>query len=402
MGCYVRGMKLNLLGAARELEAELVEVRRDLHRHPELSFREERTAGVVRDRLEALGLEPRGGVGVTGVVAEITSGDGPTIALRADMDALPIQEEGDHPYRSVVPGVMHACGHDAHTAMLLGAARLLRDARAGKAMPPGTVRLLFQPAEEAHDDQGRSGAVRMTQAGAMDGVDAVVGLHVGGHLPAGRLFVTRGTVMAGSETLQVTVRGVASHAAWPDRGVDALALAAQGLVACQQAVSRRISPMEHGVVSFGVMEGGTAPNVVAERVELHGTLRYFRDEVRDALVAAVRASFEMLEHHGATVSVQVGPGYPPVVNDAGVTATLRSAFTELVGPLAVLPMARMMAAEDFAFLAREAPGCFFWLGAALPVPREHHHPTFDIDETALPVGSAALATAALALLAERA
>jgi amidohydrolase len=314
------------------------------------------------------------------------------------MDALPIQEEGDHDYRSERPGVMHACGHDAHTAILLGAAHLLVDARDRGELPPGRVRFLFQPAEEAHDAQGRSGAACMIQDGAMEGVDAITGLHVGGHLPAGKLFVSEGRVMAGSESLHVTVTGVSSHAAWPDKGVDALALAAQGLVACQQAVSRRISPMDNGVVSFGVVEGGQAANVVAERVDLRGTLRFFRSEVRDALVDAVDASFRMLEHHGATVDVRVGPGYAPVVNEPRVTKVVRGALTELVGPLAVLPMARMMAAEDFAFLAEEAPGCFFWLGAALPDPREHHHPRFDIDESALPVGAAAMATAAVALL----
>jgi amidohydrolase len=392
-------MKLHLLARARDLQPQLVEIRRDLHRHPELGFRETRTAGVVAGTLEALGLEPHTGVAVTGVVAEVENGEGPTVALRADMDALPIQEEGDHDYRSRVDGVMHACGHDAHTAALLGAARLLVQARDDGELPPGRVRLLFQPSEERTDDEGKSGAMRMIEEGALDAVDAVVGLHVGGHVPSGLVFVSPGPVMAGSEELDVVVQGRSAHAAWPQRGVDALTLAAQGVSAAQQAVSRQLSPMENGVVTFGTIRGGRAPNVVADRVHLRGTLRYFDGEVRERLAGAVRASFEMLEHHGARVEVRVGPGYVPVVNDPAVTEHVATALRALVEPDRVLPMEAMMAAEDFAFLAREVPGCFVWLGAAPPEPREHHAPRFDIDESVLPLAAAALAGSAVELLA---
>jgi amidohydrolase len=240
--------------------------------------------------------------------------------------------------------------------------------------------------------------MRLIEEGALDGVEAVVGLHVGGHAPAGTFFVSDGTVMAGSAELDVRVRGTSAHAAWPERGVDALVLAAHGVLASQQAVSRRISPTDSGVVTFGSIHGGEATNVIADEIVLRGTLRYLREEVREALVESVRASFEMLEHHGARVEVRVGPGYIPVVNDPRVTGVVAAALRELAGDGAVLPMPRMLAAEDFAFMARAVPGCFFWLGAALAEPREHHHPRFDVDEAMLPLGAAALAAAGVALL----
>ncbi|RMH18064.1 MAG: amidohydrolase [Gemmatimonadetes bacterium] len=391
-------MTQTLIDRATALGPDLVRLRRDLHRHPELGFREERTAALLADTVEALGYRVRRGVGRTGVVADLESGDGPTVALRADMDALPIQEVGEHEYRSQAPGVMHACGHDAHCAGLVGAARLLAELAREGALPPGRVRLLFQPSEEGCDDEGLSGAMRMVADGAMEGVDYVLGLHVGGHLPSGVLFFHEGAMLAGSEELAVDVHGRSSHAARPEQGVDALVLACQGVLAAQQAVSRRLGPHEQGVVTFGRIEGGTAHNVVADRVRVLGTLRYFDPDVRERLVEGVRGAFEGLERQGARVEVRVGPGYPPLINDAQVTRTVRAEAEALWGPDRVLEATPMMGAEDFAVLAREAPGTFFWLGAALPDPREHHSPTFDIDETVLAMGAATLAAGALRLL----
>ena len=393
--------KSTLLERARSLAPELVELRRDLHRHPELSFQEQRTARVVAERLEAMGLEARRGIARTGVVAEIGDGQGPVVALRADMDALPIQEQFEHDYGSTVPGVMHACGHDAHTAGLIGTARLLVAERDAGRLPPGTIRLLFQPSEEAADDEGKSGATRMIEDGALERVEAVVGIHVGGHLPRGKIFVAEGSIMAGSDEIRVEVRGRSAHAAHPEQGIDALVLTAQGVVAAQQAVARAISPMEPGVVTFGTIQGGRANNVIADSVKLHGTLRYFRDKVREQLRRAIHGAFTALEAQGATVEVKFGPGYPPVVNDAGVTRVVRRVAETVAGADAVLPMERWMAAEDFAFIAREAPGCFVWVGAALPEVREHHHSRFDIDESVLPLDAALLAGSAIALLEER-
>lgn len=389
-----------LLERARRFEAELIELRRELHRHPELAFREARTAATAADRVAALGYSVRCGVGRTGVVAELRNGAGPTVALRADMDALPIQEENDLAYRSTVPGVMHACGHDAHVAMLVGAARLLSEARERGELPGGTVRLLFQPAEECSDAENRSGAARMIEDGAMEGVDAVFGLHIGAHLPAGKLFVRSGPIMAGSDAFVATVRGVSAHAARPHEGVDAVVLAAHAVLACQNAVARRISPLSRGVLTIGKIGGGVAENVIAEQVVLVGTVRYFEEEVRQLLHRELERALDVVRALGGRPGLELRHGYPPVVNEASMTTLLAEAAAETLGADAVMEFEPMMGAEDFALLLREAPGSFAWLGAALQPAREHHHPRFDIDEGALVRGSSTLAAAALLALAE--
>jgi len=381
---------------------DLVEIRRDLHRHPELSFEEVRSAGIAAAAMETLGCRVRTRVGVTGVVADLENGEGPTVALRADMDALPIQEANTHDFISECPGIMHACGHDAHVAGLIGAARLLARERDEGRLPAGTVRFLFQPSEEATDDEGKSGAMRMVEEGAMEGVAAVTGLHITPLLPSGKLFFRAGPLMAGTEEIRVEVRGQSGHAARPDLGVDALVLAAQGIVAAQQAVSRGLSPTEAGVLTFGRIEGGTAGNVLADRVTIDGTIRFFTGDVRERLCRHLKGSFGMLEALGAEVTVRIGPGYLPVVNDTRVTECVQAAAIDLVGEDATLPIEPMTFGEDFSFLAREAPGTFFFLGAALAEPRMHHRPDFDIDESAIPVGAATLAAGAIRLLSEMA
>jgi amidohydrolase len=389
---------MSLIERARAMQPSLVEMRRDLHRHPELGFKEERTARIAADAVEALGFRVRRGVGITGVVAELGQGSGPTVALRADMDALPIHEDTGAEYASRTPGVMHACGHDVHTTGLVGAAHLLAEELALGTLTSGTVRLIFQPSEEGTDDEGKSGAMRMIADGAMEGVDAVVGLHVSPARPVGQIFVRPGAFMAGAEELRVTVRGKSSHAARPNLGVDALLLAAQGLVAAKAAANEVLERSEPGVVSFGKLEAGTAGNIIADRAVLYGTLRYFDQDVKARLVAAVTEAFQSLGVAGAGVTVDVGPGFPPLLNDRAVTASVSEALGELLGDDAVVECDPEMTAEDFAFLAREAPGVFFWLGASLPDARELHHPRFDIDESVLPVGAAALAHSAITLL----
>jgi amidohydrolase len=418
----------DLLARATRLAPELIELRRELHRQPELSFREHRTSARLAAALADLGYRVRTGVARTGVVADLDvprrstdtsdptasrtsapgarEGSGPpppfrTVALRADMDALPIQEANDHTFASRVPGVMHACGHDAHMAGLLGAARLLAELRQEGRLPPGRVRLLLQPSEESMDEEGRSGGRRMAEEGVMDGVDAVVGLHVGAHLEAGRVFLAPGPFFAGTDTLRIRVEGRAAHAARPHEGVDAILLAAQGILAAQAAVSRGIPPERRGVVSLGTVHGGEATNIVCDRVDIGGTLRYFEPEVREALRAGVTRAFKALEVQGARVEVTILDGYPPVVNDPAVTRRVRRAATRVAGPGVLMSEAASeaaMTAEDFSFLAERAPGAFFWLGAALPDPREHHHPRFDIDEGVIPLGAALLAGAAVELL----
>ena len=381
----------SLLEQARAFQSDLVELRRDFHRHPELSFREQRTARAVADHLAALGLEARTGVGGTGVVADIGSG-GPVVALRADMDALPIQEAGESDYRSTVPGVMHACGHDAHMTMLLGAARILTGELTAGA---GTVRLLFQPAEEASDAENKSGATRMIEDGALEGVGALFGLHIAAHMEAGRVFVRPGPLMAGSDIIQVEVEGESAHAGRPNEGIDAILLAAQAVTACQANLARRLSPFETGVLSIGTIHGGSAENILADRVSMSGTIRYFTEQGRARLHAILRDSFALCEAQGGRANVEIVPNYPPVVNDERMTGIARAALASALGEESVRVPEPFMWAEDFSILLRRTPGAFFMLGAALDPPREHHHPRFDIDERVLPLGAAALAACAL-------
>jgi IAA-amino acid hydrolase len=387
-----------LLQRAQALQETLREIRRKVHQHPELGFQEVETARLAAEHLRRLGLEVREGVGRTGVVGTLGSGR-PCIALRADMDALPIQEGNEVLYASRRPGVMHACGHDAHVACLLGAAMLLAEA------PPaqGQVRFLFQPCEEGGDAEGKSGAVRMVEDGAMEGVDAVVGLHVTSELERGQVGFRAGPLMAAADRFVATVRGRAAHAAYPHRGVDAIVLAAQVVLAIQTVVSRRLSPMDHGVITVGVIQGGVRSNVVADEVRMEGTIRSFTPEVRSLLAAGLQDACRIVEPLGGSWDLQVVEGFPVTWNDPALTALVRAAAVEALGEEHVQEISPEMGSEDFSFLAQRAPGCYFYLGTRAPgePPRPAHSPTFDIDEAALPVGAAVLAAAALRFLAER-
>ena len=377
---------------------DLVEIRRDLHRHPELSFQETRTARIVCQEMEALGLKVRNCIGKTGVVADLENGDGPVICLRADMDALPITEVNDHEFTSEHPGKMHACGHDGHVAGLIGAARLLVEQKHSGSLPDGSIRFVFQPSEECADEEGLSGAMRMVQEGVMEGVDAIVGLHIGGALPTGKLFFASGPIMAGAQEITVNIAGKSSHAALPSAGIDALVLAAQGIVTAQQGVSRNLSPMDSGVLTFGTIRGGTATNVLADLVTLRGTMRFFSEEVQKQLKDHLNNSFRILEAHGAKVSIEFGPSYLPVINNTEITDWVKAASLDVLREEDILPLYPMMFAEDFSFFSNEVPGCFFWLGAALPEPRMHHSTNFDFDETCLPLAAVSLACGAIRLL----
>lgn len=380
---------------AQALRETLREIRRRVHQHPELGFQEVETARLAAEHLRNLGLEVREGMGRTGVVGTLGSGR-PCIALRADMDALPIQEENEVPYASRRPGVMHACGHDAHVACLLGAAILLAQA------PPahGQVRFLFQPCEEGGDAEGKSGAVRMIEDGAMEGVDAVVGLHVTSELERGQVGFRAGPLMAAADRFVATVRGRAAHAAYPHRGVDAIVLAAQVVLAIQTVVSRRLPPTDHGVITVGVVRGGVRSNVMADEVHLEGTIRSFTPEVRDLLAAGLRDACRIVEPLGGSYDLQVMEGFPVTLNDPELTALVRAAAVEVLGEGQVREIPPEMGSEDFSFLAQRAPGCYFYLGTRTPgePPRPAHSPTFDLDEEALPVGAAVLSAAALRFL----
>ncbi len=263
-----------LLDRAKQLEPRLREIRRELHRWPELGFQEFRTAARIAEVLSSLGVPFRSGIARTGIVATLGNG-APTIALRADMDALPIHEKTGLPFASQVPGVMHACGHDAHVASLLGAAMLLSEAEFS-----GSVRLIFQPAEETTDEEHRSGAYRMIEAGALEGVDAIAAAHVVVDEPVGTLLVSEGPILAATDAFELTILGSAAHGAYPHKGIDAIVLAAQVVNAIQSIVARRIDPMEAGVITVGTIAGGRKANVIAYRVELTGTIRSFSPAVR--------------------------------------------------------------------------------------------------------------------------
>lgn len=382
------------------LEAELVATRRDLHRHPELGFEETRTAGVVAGRLGDLGIEARTGVAGTGVVGVVSSEPSPgeprrTVLLRADMDALPIQEENDHEYRSTVPGRMHACGHDGHTAILLGVARLLVEDP-----PPGNVVLVFQPAEEKP-----GGARPMIEAGVLADppVDAAIGLHLWSNLPVGTVGTNPGPLMAGASEFRLTIKGRGGHAALPDQAVDAVVVASHVVVALQTLVSRETSPLDSAVVTVGSIHGGTTFNVIAERAVLEGTVRAFEDDRREALRDRIAALAQgVAGAMGAEATLEWTPHYPATVNDPAMAALVAREAAVVVGEENVFTDIRTMGAEDMSYFLRAVPGCFFFVGAANAargITAPHHNPRFDIDEAALPIGAEILARAARAFLA---
>lgn len=377
----------------------LISTRRDLHRHPELGYQERRTADVVAERLRAAGFEVRERVAETGVVGTLrgAAGDGPTLVLRADMDALPIQEENAHAFTSVHPGRMHACGHDAHMAIGLAVAERLAQRRAEW---PGTVRYVFQPAEE-----GGGGALRMVESGVLDGADAVLGLHVWMALDKETIGVVPGPMMAGSTDFRLVVHGRGGHGAIPQETVDSIVVASHLVVALQSIVARQVSPLDTAVVSVGAFHAGTAFNAIADSAVLEGTIRAYRMELLEELGERIRAvAAGVCSAFGASFDLHLGVmPYPPTVNDPAMTARVVRAAEAVVGPERVRtdPEVRTMAAEDFAEFSRRVPGCFFFLGIrdeAAGVVHPHHSPWFDVSEEALPVGVEVLERAALSFL----
>lgn len=390
---------MTYLDRAQALKDTLIAIRRDLHAHPELSFQEVRTAQRVAETLHDLHIEYETGVAHTGVVAYLGEGE-PRLALRADMDALPILEATDLEFKSQNAGVMHACGHDAHTACLLGAAMLLsEDFAAGKLK--GTVKLLFQPAEENFGPDGKSGGELMVEEGALDDVDAVVGLHVISTLPANEAYVRPGPFMAAVDTFEGDVIGRGGHGAYPHEALDPVWLAAQVINAIHGIVSRRINPTKQGVISVTVIHAGTASNIIPESVHLVGTIRSFEAEVRDQLHADLENAFAIARALGGDYKLSILRGYPTTVNDPKMAEFVRVMASDLMGAEHVHAADMHMGAEDFSFMARAKPGVFFNVGAKKDaVHRPHHNPNFDIDESAIPTGAALLAEAARRYLIE--
>ncbi|NKQ36121.1 MAG: amidohydrolase [Chloroflexi bacterium] len=384
-----------MLDKATLLQDELINLRRDIHAHPELGFQEFRTAALVADTLTELGIEVQTGVGRTGVVAEMGTADGPTIAIRADMDALPILEANDVSYRSQNAGVMHACGHDSHTTMLLGVAHLLKQSLATDEWH-GRVRLLFQPSEEAFDENGISGATAMIADGALEGVNAVIALHVASHEPAGQIKLYDGYALANVDAFEAWVRGDGGHGAYPHTGSDPLFMLSAILPAIYAIPSRQINPLRSCVISLGEITGGAAPNVIPNEVYIQGTIRSQEPEVREQLWTEVENAFKLSELMGGSYEFKLSKGYPAMYNDPKVNSWLRTVARDLAGDTAVFNAEFGMGGEDFAYMTQEAPGAMFMLGAAIDdgLVRNHHTDIFDIDEQVLPLGAAILAETA--------
>lgn len=405
-----------------ELDAWLRETRRYLHMHPELSLEESNTANVVSGHLKELGVRHRthvggdgrplmvdpailqaagltlkpttGGTGVLGTIEGRAPGK--TLLIRADMDALPLDEQNDVPYKSTKAGVMHACGHDAHTTILLGVAEVLNGLRD---QFDGTVKLMFQPGEE-----GFAGALAMAHDGILDNphVDAALALHVDNQREAGDISVRGGAVAAGADLVNIVVSGVGGHAAYPHYAVDSTLVAAHILVALQDVVSRELDPFQSAVVTFGSLHAGMANNVIPERAVLEGTVRVFDPSTQDVIERRIKEiAAGIAESFRATLQVSHIRWYPPVINDERMSELVRSAAVETLGDSHVHLSEPTFGGEDFAFVAQRVPACIFSLGIAnleRGITFSMHHPRFDIDEDALAVGVRVMATAALRYL----
>ena len=375
----------NLSSDVRNLIPELIELRRHFHRHPELAFREEWTAHQVATRLRALGLPVQSGVAKTGVVALLEGAlPGRTILLRADMDALPIQEANEVDYRSICPGVMHACGHDGHMAILLTAARVLVG---WKERLAGNVKFVFQPAEEEP-----GGALPMIEEGVLDDprVDAALALHLAMMLPVGCAGVREGPVFASTDEFRITVFGKGGHGAMPHETVDPVVCAARVVTALQTLVSRECNPQTPLVITIGKICGGQAYNVIPDRVEMQGTVRTYDADLRNTIEERIeRAVRGTTEAAGATYEMTYNRRYPSLSSDPGMTALVRDVAVQVVGEDRTIAHEVDLIGEDMAFFFERVPGCYFLVGARNPdkdCVYPHHNARFNIDEDALAVG----------------
>ena len=379
-----------MLKQAHAISEELIEWRRDFHMHPEIGFELHRTSKVVADELEKMGYRVRRGVGKTGVVAEIGEG-GKVIAIRADMDALPILEQNEYEYISMNPGAMHACGHDSHTAMALGAALLL-----SKENLPGRVRFLFQPCEETTDEEGKSGAQRMSAEGAMDGVDFVIAQHVDPLKPVGTIGINSGPSSGGVDNWYAEIKGIGGHGAHPDKTIDPFYLLAHVIFALNAMISRRINPFEPAVVSIGSVSGGLTENVIPESIKLNGTLRFTDEKVHQQIHEEIKRAFDIAKALGGKYELHYEIGGPPMINDKIVSEVIEKTGKEMLGVENVREIEKTLGAEDFGEFLKHAPGAMFTLGTQKQGHENYllHHPKFDLDERALPIGTAMLAETA--------
>ncbi len=383
-----------ILEQAKQLKEQVIAWRRDFHQHPELSFEEVRTSRTVAKHLQSLGLEVQTGVGRTGVVGVLRGKEsGPTIALRADMDALPMQDQKNVAYQSTVPGKMHACGHDAHTSILMGAAQFLT-----QVMPPkkGNIKFIFQPAEE-----GGGGARVMMDDGVLQNpkVDAIAGLHVFPAVPTGSITAVKGVGCAAADFIEIKIIGKGGHAAHPHTAVDSITVTAQVITALQQIASRQVDPLESVVITIGTINGGSASNIIAPEVNLTGTVRTLNPSLREQMPGKIEKVIKgITEAMGATYEFTYEMGYPSIINDDQMVELVLQTSDQVLGQGKWTLVKPSMGGEDFSYYTYEVPGVFFRLGVGNPEKNTTyplHHPLFDVDEDALPIGIALLSATAL-------
>jgi len=377
-------LKIYIKPEIEAIKDKIISTRRDIHQHPELAFNEHRTAKLVAERLKSLGIDIQTGVGKTGVVGTLRGkNNSKTIALRADMDALPMQETGDLPYKSQNDGIMHACGHDGHTAMLLGTAEALSKKYD---QLKGTVKFIFQPAEE-----GQGGARYMIEDGALEGVDEIYGLHLWNYQKYGTIGVKAGPIMAAADLFEITIHGKGGHGAAPQGTKDAIVIASHLVQTLQTIVSRNTNPIESTVVTIGQINGGYNFNIIADTVNMKGTTRAYTEEnrqlIKTRMAEIIKGTKQVFD---CTIDFEYEDGYPPTVNHPEESEKLLNAAKKIVGDGASSPYLSM-GGEDFSYFLKDVPGCFFFVGSA-PIDKEplsvpHHCSHFDFDERALLIGS---------------
>ena len=377
----------DIISQSKEIHQWIVEKRRAIHRHPELMYEEFETSRLVQSTLSDLGIEYEKDIAVTGVVGVVGNGEGPCIALRADMDALPIHEEADVDFRSEIDGKMHACGHDCHTAMLLGAARVLKD---NEAEINGTIKLIFQPAEE-----GGAGGKMMRDQGVLEDpdVEQIFGLHVSDKLPTGTLASKEGTLLAATSSIKILVSGNGGHAAMPHLTSDPVVTGSKIVVELQTLISRELDPLESGVISITMANAGSATNVIPSSMELQGTIRSLTSEGISRLQQRVIEVAEGIAIANRCTAEVTFPGndFPPTVNDGECWELGKISAGEILGEESVSEMGSIMGGEDFSYYTQVVPGCFSFLGVGNPeigAVFGVHHPKFKVDEDALSLGTA--------------
>lgn len=379
-----------MLHKARTIHQQMIEWRRDFHMYPELGFKEIRTAAKVAEIVNQLGYRVRTGVGKTGVMAEFGYGK-PIVGIRADMDALPIREANDVPYKSRNEGIMHACGHDAHMAIALGVATLLVNEEL-----PGTVRFLFQPSEEMEDEEGISGAPRMIEDGAMEGVDCVLALHVDSDVKTGKVELSPNVAAAGVDTFYAKIIGRGGHGSAPHKVIDPIFIAGYVILAIHGIVSRRLRPFDPAVISIGSIQAGKADNVIPEVLDLSGTIRYLDTKVQKQIHTEIERALQIAKTMGGDYQLRISVGYPPMINNLSMVKLINQVGKDLIGSHNVKEPIPEMGAEDFGFFMQKAPGAMFLLGCRFEKDvRRHHDPHFNVNEDCLPIGAAILAESAL-------